>query len=885
MDEIEKNINSNNVPEIDDSGIEFLQIDPGKHAGKVNTGRIPKPAPRDIDTTVPLDEPLSSDTIAMKRPMPKKEGVKFAEEKRLKIFCYNCEQKLDLSDMEPFSKIECPSCNSHIIVPRWFDNYLLEEECGEGGMAKVYRGLDLALDREIAIKILNEDIAGEADRGKMFLHEARTAATLNHYALLPIYTCGQFEGQPYIVMQYMAGGSLDKEIDDLDDGDFVSIRDASKWLLDAAEGLDNARRHGIVHHDIKPGNFMLDAERDLKIGDFGISQALHDSRSAEIAELTKLWVSPDYVSPEKVATGKETYLGDIYSLGATFYHVLTGKRPFDYDLVDDLLKAKTVKDPIHIKKLREDIPDSLANLIMSMMSRTPEARPSYRDIIAEVNSLRKGMGGIKKRQGTAAAASPKNPMTGTKMGAKKMRVPSNMPIMKQKSSIPGLVVRLAVVLVLIFGGFYLWKNGYFDQILHGGGGSRSGGARDYLPDVTDSLASGNSRTASMLAETALDSAGLELEGKKQAALQLAIATYLNNDKNAPNKCGVITDQLLSSGVERDDPAMSILRYLSAGQINPSNLRDQLIGEPELKLVGGVAIFVKEVYNKGSDAEIRTAYRNFSSNSTYVNEKYWGNASWKERISSWHDWIFIGKGNAGIMEPLIRGAKKVSPATGNGTGKTPQTSTRVTVRKETPPAVKIKKKDPSLSLNALTPEWLQAHRTFASSRPKPADYTFSDTAIKSYLSRLPQQYVQSETNRANQITPLKSHLVGMMLHMPYGNTGIQRKQGRPISGSIMANRNYISVKLSSGKRIRVEWKDVHFDQFIKFLDHYARVRGDADAGATVSKSKQKREAAWSYLRIAIVCDWYGDYKAAVRFTRKAVSVDQGIEDEAIIYMME
>jgi DNA-directed RNA polymerase subunit RPC12/RpoP len=288
---------------------------------------IPKPIPRGGSTTAqPEDEPLSEDTIQIKRSTITNEATSPKKasdaQRRLKIFCYNCGQKLDLTDMTPFSKIDCPSCSSPIIVPRWFDNYLLEELCGTGGMAVVYRGLDLALDREVAIKILNKESAANAGQNKLFLHEARTVATLNHFAILPIYTCGEFEGQAYFVMQYMSGGSLDVELANAK-GAGLPIDDACKWLKDIAEGLDNAKRHGIIHHDIKPGNFMLDSERNVKIGDFGISQALHDKNSEELAKLAASWGSPQYVSPEKIQTGVESHLGDIYSLGATFYHVLT----------------------------------------------------------------------------------------------------------------------------------------------------------------------------------------------------------------------------------------------------------------------------------------------------------------------------------------------------------------------------------------------------------------------------------------------------------------------------------------------------------------------------------------------------------------------------------
>lgn len=861
---------------------ETADVAPSSEKEKIQTGRIPKPAPLDVDTSIsPMDEPLSSDTIAMKRPIPKKEGVQFNEEKRLKIFCYNCEQKLDLTDMVPFSKIECPSCASQIIVPRWFDNYLLEEECGEGGMAKVYRGLDLALDREIAIKILNEDIAGDEERGKLFLHEARTAATLNHYALLPIYTCGQFDGQPYIVMQFMAGGSLDKELDELEEGDQVSVNKVIKWMHDAAEGLDNARRHGIVHHDIKPGNFMLDAEGSLKVGDFGISQALHDSRSEEIAELTKLWVSPDYVSPEKVSTGKETYLGDIYSLGATFYHMLSGRPPFDLDLMEDLLKAKTVRDPVDIRKLREDVPEGLASLIMAMLSRTPEARPSYRDVIAELNALKKG--GLKKRK----PAGGKAPMTATKtkINPKKMRVPAGGVQRKKKSALPGMIIRIAVIAVLIIAGLYMWKEGFFDQFV-GGSSSSSNGGGDALPDVTERLASGNSKTAGMLASSALDSGDMDDNGTKQAALQLAIATYLNDDKDARNKCSLIADQLMSAGIERDDPAMAILRYLAAGQINPGNLRDQLTGENELKLVSEVAIFVKEAYNKGDDSAIRTAYRNFSSNANGISDRFWGKNSFDKRINVWHDWIFLGKGNTSSLEPLMLAARKAKSSSSSSSVSTRTSTPAVKVRRpKTPPSTKVRKADPSLKLSMLTPEWLKANRGWAKARPRPLDYQWADSDISSYLGKLPAKYRQGETDRANQITPVKAHLISTMIRTSYGSTTIKRRNGRPVTGTFMANPKYISVKMRSGTRVRVMWKDIHFDQMVKFLAHYAKIRADAEPGGGVSRLKQRREAAWEYLRIAILCDWYGKYSDAVRYTRKAVAVDDGIENDAIIYMME
>ena len=373
--------------------------------------------------------------------------------------------------------------------------------------------------------------------------------------------------------------------------------------------------------------------------------------------------------------------------------------------------------------------------------------------------------------------------------------------------------------------------------------------------------------------------------KKQAALQLAIATYLENVENAKNRCSLISERLKSSGVEMDDPCMIILRYFSAGKIAPDNLREQLSEDEHLKSVGEIAIFVKELYDKGEDATIRESYRNYSSNIDRLNDDFWGKQSFVDRIHVWHDWIFLGNSTS-ELEPLINASAK-NKATNElkkSRGIVKRRATKVTVRKNLKSQTKIKL-DPNLSLKDLSANWLENNRSFASVRPRPKDLTFTNSAIQSYLNRLPKKYQSIEAERVNQISPLKGHLCSMMLHMSYGKTTIKRRRGRSVTGTIMANKKYLSVRNNKSKRVRVMWQDVHFDQFVTFLNHYVGLRGNSDAGTTVSKSKQRREAAWGYLRIAILCDWYGKYKDAVKYTLRAVAKDPGIKDEAIIYMMQ
>lgn len=303
--------------------------------------------------------------------------------RQVKISCPSCGQKLDVTPIEPFSHIACPACGNDLIVPKWFDNYLLEESGGSGGMATVYRALDLALDREVAIKVLKPELAVQVDKSELFLHEARTAATINHYAVIPIYTCGMLENQTYIVMQYMGGGSLEQALRTA--AGPLPLLNVIHWIRDVASGLENAYRHNVIHHDIKPANIMLDTEGKAKIGDFGIAQVISGSAEDASAAAANAWVSPHYVSPEKVLTGREDVRGDVYSLGATFYHLLTGYTPFSNSDVDELIRMRITTDPMLPYLQRENIPEQLSFLVMSMLSRTPSDRPDYPTIIEILN--------------------------------------------------------------------------------------------------------------------------------------------------------------------------------------------------------------------------------------------------------------------------------------------------------------------------------------------------------------------------------------------------------------------------------------------------------------------------------------------------------------------
>jgi len=608
----------------------------------------------------------------------------------------------------------------------------------------------------------------------------------------------------------MGGGSLEDELDRGEDNP-LPINEATKWMKDICEGLDNARRHGIIHHDIKPGNFMLDEDKNVKIGDFGISQALHDSNAEEVHDLTKDWGSPDYVSPEKVSTGKETYLGDIYSLGASFYHLLTGELPFDNSDTAELLKVKTLRDPIDIIKLREDIPETLAELIMKMMDRTPEVRPSYRDIVAELNSMSKSK--VKKKKGANLPQKKAPVATNASMNVQKPKAKDLDPAkygIKKKNPILSLIMVVVFLGLLCAGGYYLWSEGFLGEYISG---TLSDGAADKLPGVTKLLSQGKSVEAASLAELTFASPLAEKGELKQAALQLAICNYLNNEPEVDNKCSVLADRLIASGIDQNSPEVAILRYLSVPDVTGAGLRSKLVNESGLRMVGEVAAYVKETYYKGNDKDKRSALRQYSSLSSDVNSAHWA-FGWGDRIQKWYDWSFSGKGDESTLEPLIRKAKLsvvFMPEDGEDSNNSNTTPDEIP---EVAPTT-------SLTIEDLTEEWLDNNRAFAENRPKPENFVFTDSNLESYLSTLPDEVKQREIQRSNILKPMKIAICKMMLRKPYKGRSLVTKTGKRIGGTVMGSPKGLRIRTSDGKAKIISWDQLHIDQFIKLLAYYAK----------------------------------------------------------------
>jgi len=249
-------------------------------------------------------------------------------------------------------------------------DFTLEREIGRGGMGIVYLGVDVTLDRPVAIKVLPELLAGVAEVRERFLREARTAAKLSHPSIVPIYRADETDGVVFIVMAYIDGVSLADRLSAAPT--LPSIRETCRILRDVALALDYAHSQGVVHRDIKPENILVERGRDRAwVTDFGIA------RLAEAKPLTatgQVLGTVHYMSPEQISGEAVDGRSDLYSLGVVGFRALTGRLPFDSETASAVLVAHVVKQAPKVRDVAPHIPRPLAALIDQCLAKDPASR-------------------------------------------------------------------------------------------------------------------------------------------------------------------------------------------------------------------------------------------------------------------------------------------------------------------------------------------------------------------------------------------------------------------------------------------------------------------------------------------------------------------------------
>jgi serine/threonine protein kinase len=256
-----------------------------------------------------------------------------------------------------------------------FGDYEILEELGAGGMGKVYRARDLTLERLVALKTLAHEFSSDANFVQRFLKEARAAARLNHPNIVQIYDFGCVDSVYYLAMEFVDGHSLGTY---LKRGHF-SETESIQIIRHACRALSVAHADGIVHRDIKPDNLMLTSRGDVKLVDLGIAKRVDEDQS--LTQTGQAIGTPHYISPEQIRGQKDVDpRADVYSLGATLYHLVTGHTPYSGasgPIVMSMHLVEPLPDP---RRFEVGLTDGVCRVIRKMMAKDRDER--YGDVYA-----------------------------------------------------------------------------------------------------------------------------------------------------------------------------------------------------------------------------------------------------------------------------------------------------------------------------------------------------------------------------------------------------------------------------------------------------------------------------------------------------------------------
>ena len=265
----------------------------------------------------------------------------------------------------------------------------IRSSLGAGGMGEIFEGYDTDLHRPVAIKVLAAKHIEDETMKQRFLREARMASQLNHPNIATIYEIGEAAGNPYIVMEYVAGETLAARIE----RGALGLHEISDIGAQAADALFEAHEHGVVHRDIKASNLMITPRGKVKVLDFGLAKPIPlINRAVSKTRLTESGVllgTVNYMSPEQASgRGEVTHLSDIFSLGVVLYEMTTGRLPFEGETYFQTIEAITRRAPSSVKKLRKDAPEALVAVIERMLKKAPADRyQSAADIAVDLRRL------------------------------------------------------------------------------------------------------------------------------------------------------------------------------------------------------------------------------------------------------------------------------------------------------------------------------------------------------------------------------------------------------------------------------------------------------------------------------------------------------------------
>ncbi|MBR4902075.1 MAG: serine/threonine protein kinase [Victivallales bacterium] len=311
----------------------------------------------------------------------------------MRFQCNHCRALLELDDVQPGEIVQCPTCLSPVAVPEsvtspraLLGDFVIKNLIGNGGMGTVYLAHQITLDRDVALKVLHADFSDDTAFIQNFINEARAAASLNHPNIVQAVAVNCDEGRWYFAMEYINGSTLKQML-------ALNGRIPPQQMLGITMEIVSALKYAwkekqIVHRDIKPDNIMMTADGHAKLADLGLARKiteLHEDGS------TELFGTPQYLAPELLSGATPNAASDIYSLGATLYHALSGRFPFIADTPEAIANLHATAPLIPLKEVAPDISEPISDLIDIMMAKSPEDR--YQDYDALEKDIQRVLNG------------------------------------------------------------------------------------------------------------------------------------------------------------------------------------------------------------------------------------------------------------------------------------------------------------------------------------------------------------------------------------------------------------------------------------------------------------------------------------------------------------
>ncbi len=342
--------------------------------------------------------------------------------------CPHCQCMVEVARFDPYEKIACPECSGAMRVRVQFDHYVIKRVLGVGGMSQVFEAMDTTLNRRVALKILNRENSSKEMRIQQFEREATLTASVSDSHVVRVFSVGRAQGNFYIAMEYVDGKSFEEQLRENGKLSELKVLDLA---IESVEGLRAAARVGLIHRDIKPGNILKSIDGHAKIVDFGLALIFE----SDVDEDDELWATPYYVPPEKLDDKPEDIRSDIYSLGATIFHLMAGRPMYDTNTtsVDELRELK--KQKVHLGEVAPLASKATRKIIDRMIMPRPDDRFSDYDelhaaLVQARERLRESFNLVRSSQTKASEARKQN---------------------KNRNAI----ITFAVFL-LLFGGFMAW---------------------------------------------------------------------------------------------------------------------------------------------------------------------------------------------------------------------------------------------------------------------------------------------------------------------------------------------------------------------------------------------------------------------------------------------